>query len=232
MAQLPQPFNAQQFDPSQSGGFSQLPKGLHPVKIIASEIKANNAGDGGDIIYELEAIDGPAMGRHHTMKVPVYSAGDKARAFGEARQSAICHVTGVFLVSDTAALHNIPFVVDVEEQALTSQQLEKQSKGESVSPFTQIKRILDINCNEPKAGGQAQPAQAPAQAPAAAPAPAAGGWGGQPPAQAPAAAPAAAWGGSAPAAQAPAPAPAAAPAAAGWNQQAPAAGGSPAWGKR
>lgn len=223
MAQLQAPFNAQQFDPTQGGTFQQLPVGKHPVKIIASEIKATQDNTGGMIVFELEVIDGPGMGSHGVMRLNLYSSSDKARAIAESQFSALCYATGVFMVTDTSQLHDRPFAVDVEEQPLTPQQVEKKNAGETVRPFTQVKKILDIQGNEPKAHGQQAPAQQ-------------GAWGGAAPAQqptqapaAPAPAPAAAWGGAAPAAQ-PAQAPAAAPAAA-WGQQA-ASGGAPAWGKR
>lgn len=234
MAQLQQPFNAQQFDPTQGGTFHQLPVGRHPVIITASEVKATSDNTGGMVVYDLEVIDGPGKGQTGPYRVNLYNASDKARSIAESQQSALCYVTGKFLINDTAELHNIPFVVDVEEQILTPQQVAKQAAGEQVRPFTQVKKVLDINCNEPKGNGQAQPAPAPApvqqqQAPAPAQA-AQGAWGGQPTnqAQAPAQAPAA-WGG---AASAPAPVqPPAQPPAQAWSQ-APAAAGQPAWGKR
>jgi len=160
------------------------------------------------VVYELEVIDGPDKGAHGPFRINLYNASDKARAIAESQQAALCYVTGVFMLEDTVQLHNRPFVVDVEEQPLTPQQVAAQAEGKTVTPFTQVRKILDMDCNEPK-GGQAQ-------APAAAPAPAAAGWG-----QGAAATPAAS------------PAPAAAPAAA-WSQGASAAasGGTPAWGKR
>lgn len=224
--QLQQPFNAQQFDPTQGGTFHQLPVGKHPVVITASEIKATSDNTGGMIVYDLEVTDGPNKGAKGPMRINLYSASDKARSIAETQQAALCYVTGKFLINDTAELHGIPFAVDVEEQTLTPQQVEKQSRGEQVRPFTQVRKILDISGNEPKGAGNGQ---AQAAAPAAAPAAA---WGGQPPAQAPAQAPAptqaGGWGGAAPA-QSPAPAPAPA---AGWNQNAAAPAGQPAWGKR
>lgn len=229
MAQLQAPFNAQQFDPTQGGNFQQLPVGKHPVKIIASEIKATADNTGGMIVFELEVIDGPGIGSHGVMRLNLYSSKDKARAIAESQMSALCYATNVFMVTDTAMLHNIPFAVDVEEQGLTAEQEERKARGESVKPFTQVRKILDIQGNEPKAQGQQQGAQG-AQgggnwgqgqqtqqtAPAPAPAPATGGWGqGQQQAaqqaQAPAQAPAQQW---------------------NQNQGGGAAGGKPAWGKQ
>lgn len=182
MAQLQSPFNAQQFDPKQ-GSFEQLPVGKHPVVIVASEIKPTSDNTGGMIVYQLQVIDGPAKGAEGPYRVNLYNASDKARSIAESQQSALCYVTGVFMVQDTAQLHNIPFVVEVKEQSLTLQQLEKKNAGETVTPFTQVHKVYDIQGNEPK-GGAAQAPQQPAAgfagggqvqhtAPAA---PAAGGW--------------------------------------------------------
>lgn len=231
MAQLQQQFNAQQFDPTQGGNYQQLPVGKHPVVIIASEIKANNSNTGGMVVYELEVIDGPGKGSKGLMRINLYNASDKARQIAESQQAALCYVTGKFLINDTQELHGIPFAVDVGLQDLTPEQKVKQANGDTVTPFTQVNKILDIQGNEPRGAGNASapPAQQQAaQPPAAAPA-AQGTWGGN---NAPAPA-ANAWGGNA---QAQAQPPAPAPAAAGWQQggnaQAGGATGKPSWGAK
>lgn len=211
MAKLQSVFNAHQFAPVQGGNFQQLPLGMHPVHIVASEVKATADNSGGMLVFELEVIDGPNRGATGLMRINLYSSSDKSRGFAEGQMSALCHLTGVFMPEDTSQLHGKPFVVEVVEQPLTPQQMEKKNNGETVTPFTQVKKMLDMNCQEPKAQGQ-QPSQAPAP-------------------QQQAQAPAAAWGGGNAGTQAQAPA--AAPAAGSWAQGgAPAAGGTPAWGKR
>lgn len=224
--QLQQPFNANAVAPDQGGNYQQLPIGKHPVKIIASEVKANSSGTGGMVAFELEVIDGPARGATGNMNINLYNASEKARAIAEAQMSALCHVTGVFMLNDTSQLHGIPFAVDVTNQSLTPDQKAKQDAGETVTPFTQVRKILDINCNEPKGQGQQQQAAA---------APAAAWGGGAAPAPAPAPAQGGAWGGgqaAAPAQQAQAPAQQAAAPAAAWGQNNAAGGAKPAWGTK
>jgi len=225
MAQLQAPFNAQQFDPTQGGSFQQLPVGKHPVVIVASEIKANKNNDGGMVVYQLQVIDGPAKGAEGPYRINLYSSSDKARSIAESQQAALCYVTGVFMVQDTAQLHNIPFVVDVKEQTLTPEQVEKKNAGETVTPFTQVNKVYDMQGNEPK-GGAAQ-APTPAPVPTPAPTPAVGGWGQQQQAQPPAQSQGAAWG--AQPQQPPAPAPA--QSVGTWSQGG-AATGKPAWGAK
>lgn len=225
--QLQQQFNANAIEPNQGGNFNQLPVGKYPVVATASEIKPTADGQGGMVVFELLAIPGsPFAGATGLYRINLYNASDKARQIAEGQMSALCHVTGVFLINDTSQLHNVPFVVEITEQGLTKDQQEKKDAGQQVTPFTQVKKVYDMAGNEPgkAAGGAPTPAPAQQQQPAqqawvapAQQAPAATGW-------------------AAPAQQQPAqqqvPAPAAAPAQQGWTQQAPAAGGAPAWGKR
>lgn len=213
MAQLIQAFNAQQYDPTQGGG--NLPVGRHPLIIESSEVKANKANDGGYLQLNLKLIDGPQMGATGAYRLNLYHSNPQTAEIAHRQLSAICHVIGVFNVQDSQQLHNIPFIAEVGLQ-----------KGEEAAQkgYTEVKKVFDINGNEPgKAGqgaaqaqpqgqggfGQQQPAQQPqqpAQQPAAQPAAA---WGQQPqqPAQQPAAQPGAAWsqqqGGAAPAGGAP-----------------------------
>lgn len=202
MAQLQQVFDATQWNPEQSGG--QLPIGRHKVVIESSEVKANSANTGGFLLLNLTIVDGPNAGMSGPYRLNIYNANDKAREIAHRQLSALCHVIGVYSVKDSVQLHNIPFMVEVGNQRLTQEQEEKAKKGEAVEPFTEVKKVFDINGNEPRKGGQ------PAAAPAASTDSAA--WGAAP-------APTA----TAPAAEAPAPAANPAPAAPAWSAQAPGA---------
>ena len=204
MAQLLQAFNAQQFDPTQGGG--SLPVGRHPVIIESSEVKANKANDGGYLQLNVKLIDGPQMGTTGAYRLNLYHSNPQTAEIAHRQLSAICHVVGVFNVQDSAQLHNIPFIIEVGLQ-----------KGEEAAQkgYTEVKKVFDINGNEPGKAGQGAPAAQPQQQPAAQ-----GGFGQQQPAQQPAAQPqgnAPAWGGDQPAQQQPQGAP---------------AGNTPAWGQQ
>lgn len=244
MAQLIQAFNAQQFDPTQSTG--GLPIGKHPVVVDSSEVKPNKENNGGYLQLNLKIIDGPQRGNVGAYRLNLYHNNQQTVEIAHHQLSAVCHVTGVFMLQDSAQLHNIPFIVEVGPQKNDAQ-------------YTEVKKVFDINGNEPGKAGQGQAPQQPAQQPAQggfaqqqppaqqqAPAaawgapqgqqqpPAQGGapaWG-QAPQQQPAAAPqqpqgAPAWGQQQQPAQQPAQAPAAAQ---GWQQGAAPAGGNPPWG--
>ena len=206
MAQLIQAFNAQQFDPTQGGG--SLPVGRHPVIIESSEVKANKANDGGYLQLNVKLIDGPQTGTTGAYRLNLYHSNPQTAEIAHRQLSAICHVIGVFNVQDSQQLHNIPFIVEVGLQ-----------KGEEAAQkgYTEVKKVFDINGNEPGKAGQGAPAAQPQQQPAQ------GGFGQQQPAQQPqqpAAQPqgnAPAWGGGQPAQQQPQGAP---------------AGNAPAWGQQ
>ena len=203
MAQLIQAFNAQQYDPTQGGG--SLPVGRHPVIIESSEVKANKANDGGYLQLNLKLIDGPRMGTTGAYRLNLYHSNPQTAEIAHRQLSAICHVIGVFNVQDSQQLHNIPFIVEVGLQ-----------KGEEAAQkgYTEVKKVFDINGNEPGKAGQGAPAAQPQQQPAAQ-----GGFGQQQPAQQPQQPQgnAPAWGGGQPAQQQPQGAP---------------AGNAPAWGQQ
>ena len=233
MAQLIQAFNAQQYDPTQGGG--SLPVGRHPVIIESSEVKANKANDGGYLQLNLKLIDGPQTGTTGAYRLNLYHSNPQTAEIAHRQLSAICHCVGVFNVQDSSQLHNIPFIIEVGLQ-----------KGEEAAQkgYTEVKKVFDINGNEPGKAGQgapaAQPQQQPAQGgfgqqqPAQQPQQPQGGgaWGGQPAQQQPQGAPA----GNAPAwGQQPAQQPAAqqpAQQAGGWQQGGAAPAGGAPWGQR
>lgn len=213
--QLPQAFNAQQHDPTQLAG-GQLPIGKHLVVVDSSEVKANKANDGGYIELSLKIVEGPNAGQTGAYRLNLYHSNPVVVEIANKQFSAVCHVTGVYNVTDSQQLHGIPFMIEVGPQ---------KTKPE----YTEVKKVFDAAGNEPGKAGQA-PAAAPAQASAPA-----GQWGAPAAPAQPAQAPAA-WG--APAQAQPAQAPAqAAPA---WGappaQANPAPGvapatGNPPWGQ-
>jgi hypothetical protein len=218
-------FDARQVAPNGGGG--GLPDGWYKVVISNSEEAGNENGKGVKLTYTV--IEGPLMGQTQNQNLNLWNNNPQARDIAQRELSALCHVTGVFNVSDTLQLHNIPLTIRVG--------------ADKTGQYQNVKQIRDANGNDPgKTGAVAQPA--PVQQPAQAqpqmqqqPAPAY-----QPPAQpqtqypvaAPAPMPAAAagWPAGPPAAAAPAngafqPA---APAGGGFTQGA--IPGNPPWGAR
>jgi len=162
MAQLINAFNPMNFDPTQSsGGF---PIGRHKVVATASEVKATKANDGGFLEYTLEIIEGPNAGTSGPYRLNLYNANEKAVEIANRQLCALCYVTNTFQLGpngdDSAALHNKPFCIEVGPQKLTKEQQDAVNRGESVTPYTEIKKVFDVNGNEPTKSGQGQqPAQ-------------------------------------------------------------------------
>ena len=158
MANLGINFDATKVEP-QGVGASQLPvspKEGWPVVISASEMVENSAKTGGFLQLTLQVIDGEHKGEEGTYRLNLFNANEKAVEIAYKQMSAICHVTGVMNVTDSAQLHNRPFraVVGLQKDA------EAQAKG-----YTEVKGVLDIAGNQPGKTG------ATPSAPVAAPAP-------------------------------------------------------------
>lgn len=221
------PFDPTQHQPS-TGGSDQLPVGKHPVVISGGEVKANKNNDGGYLQLNLQIIDGPAKGAVGPYRLNLYHNNPTTVKIANEQLTSICYVTGQFRLgadgTDVSVLFNIPFMIEVGLQ----KDAEAAAKG-----YTEVKRVYDINGNEPGKQGQQQPATTASQSggfanPAANPqfsnpaqaANPASGFNQQPQQNA-----APAWGGGQPAQ----PAQNQAPAQTGWSQNnnAPAGGGMP-----
>lgn len=208
--QLIQAFNAQQYDPTQ--GVGSLPIGKHPVIVESSEVKANKANDGGYLQLNLRIIDGPQQGTTGAYRLNLYHSNQQTVEIAHRQLSAICHVIGVFQVTDSSQLHNLPFLIEVGPQKNDPQ-------------YTEVKKVFDMNGNEPgKAGAGAAAAQPQQQQPQGQPN---GAWGGAPQGQQQPAG-GAAWGGQQQPAQQPAQQPQGGAAWGGQPAQNPAPQGGPA----
>ncbi len=141
--QLLAPFDATGIDPTQGGG--QLPVGKHPVVISSSEIKPTKAANGGMLEMDLSIIDGPAKGQTGAYRLNLYNPNAQAVEIAQRQLSALCHVTGVFKVSDSSQLHNLPFIVEVGFQKGQN----PATDGPDAKGYTEVKRVFDINGNEP-----------------------------------------------------------------------------------
>jgi len=163
MANIGMVFDATKIEPATIGG-NQLPvsdKLGHPVIISASEMKETQAKDGqGYLELTLMIIEGEFKGAEGAYRLNIFNKNEKAQEIAHRQLSAICHATGVFQVTDSAALHNRPFraVVGLQKDP------EAQAKG-----FTEVKGILTINGDQPGKQGASAPPPAPAATPTPAP---------------------------------------------------------------
>jgi hypothetical protein len=183
-------FNAQSVQPQQP--IEPVPEGWYPVLLKSLEPKpVKDKPQCYFLAGELEITDGQYRGRKLFINLNVGNDNPQAVEIAFRELSAICHVTGKYVIGDTNELLNIPF----------------QAKAVVDGNRNTVKGYKDTQGNDPgKAGAGSAPAQ-PVAAPAAMQ-PAQGAWGQQPgqPNMAPQQAAQPAWG-----AQPPAAAPMAAP---------------------
>lgn len=214
-------FDATQFAPDQGG--PAHPVGKFRALISNTEVKPTKDGTGGMFVVEFTTEAGKISNRYN-----LWNNSQDAVRIAHGQLSALCHATGIHRVdmsNEGAALRNAQLMIEVGKQ-----------RGDET--YTEVKRVYDVNGNEPgKAGaGPAAPAAGPQGGPGfgapggftpqqppqgqPGPGPAQGGWGapqGQPQGQ-------------------PQPGPQGAPQGApgGWGQPQGAApapqGGNPAWG--
>lgn len=152
MALLQSVFDATQIDPTQGSG--GLPIGKYPVRITASEIKPTKEGGGAYLELTLEVLDGPNTGSSGAFRLNIYNASEQAAQIAQKQLSAVCHACNVYQVQDTAQLHGIPFVVQVDMQ-----------KGSD--KYTEVRKIFMVDGSEiGSAPAQAPAVQQPIQQPA------------------------------------------------------------------
>ena len=198
-------FDAQQFKPNQGGQ-------PHPVgskfdfHITNTEIVQTKDQQSGMFVVEFTTPAGSIVSRYN-----IWNANPKAAEIAHGQLSALCHATGVFRLdwqNDGAALRGARGKLDVGYQKGEEPTMDRPGGG-----YVEVKRVYDVNGNEPGRG----PAPHPAVAAQAQPA-----WG-QPQQPVQGHSPGPAWNGQ----SQPQPAPAASPAPQGWAPGAGAA--SPPW---
>lgn len=139
MAQLLQPFNPTQFDPTQ--GDRPLPIGRHLFAAVSSAIKPTKGNDGGYLEYRVRVMEGEHAGAMGAIRFNLYNGSQQAVEIAHRQFSAFCHVCGVLgQVGDSGQLHEIPFYAQVEAQPGD----EAKAKG-----YTQVTKFYDRNGNEP-----------------------------------------------------------------------------------
>lgn len=159
MAQLLNGFNPMDHDPSQGGG--QLPLGKHPVIIESAEVKATADNANGMLILNLLIIDGPDKGQKGPYRLNLYHSSAEAVRIAHRQLSAVCHVTQTFQLGQDGCqlqfLFNKPFVIEVGYQ----KGHDPNTGNSEAKGYTEIKKVYDMQGNEPGKTGAAQQPQQP-----------------------------------------------------------------------
>lgn len=155
---LPYTFDATQIDPTQTVG--NLPVGRHIVTVTSSDIKDTKDKGGQYLELVLTVIDGENKGASGAWRLNINHHKEQTMQIAHRQLSSICHAIGVYQINDTNQLHDKPFIVEVGIQ----QKNDQQKEG---TVYTEVKRVFDINGNEPgKRQSQPQYQQPPQSQPA------------------------------------------------------------------
>lgn len=159
-------FNANQYDPNQ-GLAAHPPANKAPFTITNTAIVETKDKTGAMLVVDLTSPMGTIIQRYN-----IHNANPKAVEIAYGQLSALCRAVGIYQIdgnNECAALRGGKGLMDVGYQ-----------KGEEPDPafpdrkgYTELKRVYDINGNDPS-----KPAQAQQAAPQGG-----GGFGGQPQAQ-------------------------------------------------
>lgn len=215
--QFQQPFDARSVEPASF--LPPPPLADYHVRIIDGEAKPTNDQTGGYLELTLEILDpGPYLNRHIAYRLNLYNKSQSTCEIAYRQLSAVCHVVGVFNVSDIRQMVNIPFIAIIGPQ-------------KDNPTYPNVFAVKDLNGNLPSTKAPGAPPAAAAPVAAQPPAP----WAPPQPAAAPATPAWAPPGAASPAAQPPAwappgaqPAAAAPPAPPVWPST-PAPGAAPPW---
>lgn len=152
-------FNAHEVPPAT--GIVVIPKGDYDVIFDSCEIKPTKANNGGFIECRYKVISGEHKDAILFDRLNLWNNNETAVNIARAQLSALCHVTGVFVLNDGAntmnqQMKNKPFKVHVD----ISLNEKKEPSG------NEVKRIMNADGSLP--GRQSAPPQsAPAANPAA-----------------------------------------------------------------
>ena len=140
--QLLSPINAKDYNPEQGAG--SFPIGKHKVIISEAKITATKSNDGGMLIFTLQCIEGDCQGLSAPYRLNLYNQSQTAVEIAHRQFTAVCYVVGIpdFNGIDLRPLFNRPFYVEVGQQATNPQ-------------YTEIKKVYDVNGQEPKRSGAA-----------------------------------------------------------------------------
>lgn len=149
-------FDATQHEPQQSGG-KHPPGNKFPFTITATEVKDTKANDG-QKLFEI-TLTSPAGSIKNNYNL--WNTSDQARKISVGQLSALCHATGIFKVNfkdpisvgaDGRELIGGKGLMDVGFQSGHEPSAEKPEGG-----YVEIKKVYDVNGNEPGKGPTPQP---------------------------------------------------------------------------
>lgn len=133
-------FDATQFKPNQGG--DKVPPGIYDATIANTVISPTKDNSGGMFVVDFATPSGTIVHRYN-----MWNQSAKAVEIAHGQLSALSHATGVFRIdwtNDGAALRGARCKVVVGYQAGQEPSADNPAGG-----YTEIKKVLDVNGNEP-----------------------------------------------------------------------------------
>jgi hypothetical protein len=145
--------------------FTALPEGQYVMIATSSEWKATKAGTGEYLQFVFEVLDGPSKGRKVWARLNLKNPNQTAVDIAQRELAALCRAVGVIKPSNSAELHNTPFLATIGIEV-------DDRKRESNT----IKKYEAVASNSAAPAASSGPFGAPRAAAPAAAAPAAAPW--------------------------------------------------------
>jgi hypothetical protein len=127
MASIGFAFDANSVQPSTA--YEALPQGDYEVMIVDSNMEGNKAGTGQFLKLQLQVISGLRTNAVLFVRLNLINPNPKAVEIAQRDLSAICHAVGVLQVTDSAQLHNRPFIAKVTVKDDPQYGLSNEVKG-------------------------------------------------------------------------------------------------------
>jgi hypothetical protein len=145
-------FQANQYKPQYGNSGGGLPVGTHKVVIEKTEmVPVKDNPQNHYLAITLKCVEGPAQGQTQVDRLNIHNLDPNTVYRANQQLSAYCHVVGKANgFGNTSELFGIPFMVEIVAQ-------------KNNADFTQVKKVMDINGNEPGQGGNAGQQAAPSQ---------------------------------------------------------------------
>lgn len=107
-------FNAASVEPMQPRSYAPLPDGEYEMIITKSDVKPTKAGTGHYLELEMQVVGGEHSGRRHWERLNVDNPNKQAEDIAKSALAGLCLAVDVPDMTDTAQLHDIPFIVKME----------------------------------------------------------------------------------------------------------------------
>lgn len=119
-----------------------VPNGWYRAMVVESAVKPTKESGGKYLQLDWQILDGDHKGRIIWDRLNVQNPIATAQKIGQESLSAVCHVTGVLKLTNSAQLHNIPVMIKV---------VVKQ-KDKNYDPQNEVKGYKPVEGAAPAAG--------------------------------------------------------------------------------